>query len=686
MKRIIKYNFSFGKEILSDRNIFYFILLVTIPIYFYLSSKVGISSDEYLHYQQSEKVVDYYSSLGENKAAVEKTLTHLNYYGQFCDNLVTAVARIFEIKDVYKLRHLASIFSGWLILLLSGLFSVKLRRYRTGTIVIVMLFLSPMFLGHSLNNLKDIPFALGYVWFFYSMYKYLNDLPKPTLKNSILLGLSIAFTISIRIGGVILFCYLFFFASIWMYNALINKQISRSDIFNNFLRLMVVSVLSYFLGLLFWPYANENILINPIKSFLVMGRFPDIIKEIFEGKQYWSDSMPWYFIPKSMLITIPLGVLLGFLCFFIPEKKGEWKQDKLFYLFMVLGIVIPIAFVILQKSNVYTGWRQLIFIYPLFVILSATGIDKLLNRIRIRSMKWAFIAIVFLLFVSPIRHISANSSIIYPYFNEFVGGTNGAYGKYEIEYYGISLREASEKINPVLKEKYIRTGQKSIVASNFPHIINYFRDCEDYVQIKSVKYYKRGNTDWDYAVFGNRHIHPEQLQKNLWPPKNSIIKIDLAGNPACVVLERLTRKDYLGYKELRSENYNNAISFLKEAIAIDPDTESNYLNLAKAYFRNNQMSDALKVLNSCNNLYPGYDEAQDIVAEIYIQQKEYDKAISLLKKNISGNPKYVPSYYKLINTCITIGDNKAAHKYIKEGLKENTIYWKEFVNLKKKIR
>ena len=661
---------------LTYRNGFYMALAVALPLYLFLSLKAGISADEYLHYQQSEKVLDYYLSMGKDKAAAEETITHLNHYGQFYDNLVTAIEKLFKIQNPYVLRHLASALAGWLVLVVTGLFIAKLKGYRAALVGVVILLFSPRFLGHSLNNLKDIPFALAYVWFFFGLYNYLFNLPTSSLKKLVVVGLSIAFAISIRIGGVILYCYLFFFTLLWAFDLYINGKIKIPEILKEFAKLTGISVVAYILGLLFWPYANENMISNPVTSFRVMGHFPDIIKEIFDGKQYWSDGLPWYFIPKSMLITIPLGVFAGLIGFFVLFKNATWESKNIFYLFIMLGISIPIVFVIVNDSNVYSSWRQLIFVYPLIIILSAIGVERVLQKLQKPIYKGTWLVLLCILFISPVVHMVKNPGLIYCYYNECVGGIKGAYGNYEMDYYGLSVKEASKKIKTLIKNE--KTDHSNmIIASNFPHFVNYFDNEFGAIGLKPTKYYQRGNTDWDYAIIVNRHIHPVQLQKGLWPPQNTIFTVDISQKPACAVLKRTTELDFKGYKALAEGNYNQAINYVRKALIQDPDSESNYINLAWAYIKTNQLTKAKNVLESCQKIYTDYDVAIDVMAEIYIRQENYETAINVLKKNIRQNPKYFPSYHKLIHSYIALDDKITAREYIKKGLKAMPEYREE---------
>ena len=155
-----------------------------------------------------------------------------------------------------------------------------------------------------------------------------------SLKTMILLTVSIAFAISIRAGGLLLICYLFFFwFLLWLYKYLVRSDINFRECRNKFLWIATISVVSWFLSILLWPYAQQSPLSNVLESYRVMAHFPDTFRQLFEGKVEWSDFMPWYYLPKSMLITIPIVVISGFLLFFIFSKKvlQEGKSHYLFF-------------------------------------------------------------------------------------------------------------------------------------------------------------------------------------------------------------------------------------------------------------------------------------------------------------------------------------------------------------------
>lgn len=292
--------------------LFYLSSAFLLVLMLFLSKNAGISCDEVLHYDQSVFVYNYFASHGEDKSALNTPVTNLKYYGQSCDNLATIFTKWFDIEDIYGFRHVFSTILGWLVFFITALFAVWLSGYKTGIIVLILFAVSPTFMGHAQNNLKDIPFALGYIAGIYFMLKFIFTEHKNSLRNIVFLIAAVAFLISLRAGGLLLICYLFFFFFIFhIYRYFTEGKIDHNEIRKKFFWICGISIISWGLGILLWPYALQSPIRNVIESYRVMAHYPLTFRQIFEGKEQWSDYMPWYFLPKSMAITIPIVVTSG---------------------------------------------------------------------------------------------------------------------------------------------------------------------------------------------------------------------------------------------------------------------------------------------------------------------------------------------------------------------------------------
>ena len=389
----------------------------------------GVTCDEVLHYNHSVSVYNYYTSLGKDQSALSTPVTHLQYYGQSYDNLVTILIKWLGIDDIYRFRHIMSTLAGWLTILITALFAVWMSGYGTGIIVIFLFAVSPTFLGHAQNNLKDIPFALGYIAGLYYILKFLYSDSGKSGRNILLLILSIAFCISIRAGGLVLICYLFFFFFIyWLFKCLKERRINILEIRKKIIWSVVISVVSYFLSIILWPYALQDPIHNLWKSYRLMAQYPDTFRQLFEGKVEWSDFMPWYYLPEYLAITIPVIVLSGLILFFIFSKRIFSSKASFIYCCIVFSVLFPVIFVILEKSNLYSAWRQFLFIYPSIVLLSSIGFLQLFQLFKNRYLCWSLITLLALLSIHPFKFMIFNPEYSYIYYNQLVGGLKGAYG------------------------------------------------------------------------------------------------------------------------------------------------------------------------------------------------------------------------------------------------------------------
>lgn len=606
-----------------------------------LTKNAGITCDEVLHYEQSVSVYNYFASHGQDQSALNTPVTNLKYYGQSYDNIATILIKWFNIDNVYGLRHVMSIVAGWLTIFVTALFAVWLADYRAGILVLILFSVSPTFMGHSQNNLKDIPFALSYISGIFFTLKFLISGRSNYYRNLLFITASIAFSISIRAGGLILLCYLFFFLVIvYVYRYFTENKIYVVEFRTKFLWFCGVSVISWFLSILLWPYALLHPIRNVLESYHLMAHYPCTFRQIFEGKVGWSDFMPWYYLPKSMLITIPVVVLTGLLLFCIFTLRKVNREKKLLYGCLIFSVVFPLVFVIYEKSNVYSSWRQFLFVYPGIVLLASIGYAHSNEFLRKRSAKWGILLILLALSFHPLRFMYNNPRYYYLYYNQLVGGLKGAYSNYETDYYYQSQTEASEWLIDFLKNKDVKSRIKIMATYSVDW---QFRAHKDIITSYS-RYEERSQTDWDYAIVSNRYISPFQLRNKLWPPKNSIHIIFADEVPVGAVLERKTKDDLAGYKALTAGRNSEAIAFFEKALKIDEGDEMIFFNFAAALYKDGQYEKADSVLKRGLEVNPDSELILMYLGNIARFNNRNDEAMQYYEKVIDVNRKYFEAY------------------------------------------
>lgn len=635
--------------------LFYFSSVLLLVFMLFLSKNAGISCDEVLHYDQSVSVYNYFASHGTDKAALNTPVTNLKYYGQSYDNIVTILEKWFRINDVYGFRHTASALAGWLAAIITAIFAISLSDYKGGLFVILLFAVSPTFLGHSGNNLKDIPFALAYIASVFLMLKFLFSNGKKSIRLIIFLVISIAFSISIRAGGLVLICYFFFFLLlIYLYKYFINIVPDFREIRNKFFIICAITFVSWFLSIILWPYALQSPIRNVIESYGIMAHFPSTFRQIFEGREQWSDFMPWYYLPKSMLITIPVIVTAGLVLFFIFFRYKAGSEIVLKYVLVLFTIIFPVAFVILGKSNIYSSWRQFLFLYPGIVLLASLGFYHFYDYLRNKYFKWGLILIIVLLSLNPLKFMVKNPAYSYLYYNEFTGDLKGAYSNYETDYYYISQTEASKWLI-----EYLKTNNqgKAIVKATYP--VNWlFRDRPE-VETSYFRYEERSLSDWDYAIVANRYISPYKLKKKIWPPKDALYTIYADRVPIGIVIKRKSKEDYAAYLALTEGKNDEAITHFEKALKTDDNDEMIFYNFAAALCNKGNFEKADSILKKGLELNPDFELILMYLGNIARTKNKTAEAIEYYGRVIRANRKYFEAYVELAKLLTENNVNKA---------------------------
>ncbi len=650
--------------------IFFALVLVMLAGMLVISREAGISGDEEVHYRHSEMVYNYFKTWGADQSALNTPNTHLQYYGQAFDNLVTVLIHWFNIEDIYGFRHLMCSLAGWLTILVTGLFAAFLAGYGAAIVVLLLFAVSPTFLGHAQNNLKDIPFALAYISSIFYSIRVLFSENKVSAKDVILLIISFALAVGIRAGGfLVIFYFGFLFFLKTVFELIRDGKSNEQLLVRKVLFLTGIALAGYLLGLILWPFALQNPILNPWKSYAVMTHFPTTVRQIFEGHFEWSDFLPWYYLPKYMVITIPVIVFVGIALFLLYFRGKYNSSQKIQLVFVGFTILFPILFVLMKHSNLYGSWRHFLFVYPGIVLLAALGIYAIVRRYKKSMIRYALIVVLSVLCLNPLKFMAVNHPYYYLYYNEFVGGLKGAYGNYETDYYYHSMRKGTEWLQEYLKRK--PSNDTIIVGGNFP-IQWYFRN-EKEMRFVYSPWQRRSEYNWDYAIVANSYIPPYQLKNQIWPPKNTIHTIYADGVPVCAVVERVTKDDQKAIQEqLAGNNIKSALLF-ENAVKFDQQNELICYKFAETLLCNGNEDQAATMLNKCLDINPGFEKALILLGDLAKKKNNTKEAASFYARTIRANRKYYAAYTKLAE-IYSESDILAARRILKSCLKINSGY------------
>ena len=626
-------------NILTAKNVFIASLIFSAIILAFLAPKAAVNVDEQLHYPHAKTVVNWYFTGGEDASCMETPVTNLKYYGQSVDNFTALVNRIFNIENEFLTRHYTGAMFFWLVLVFAGLIGFQISGYFwVSALTVISILAMPRLFGQAFGNLKDIPFAAGYLAAIFMIIRFIKELPNPKWNTSIFLGLAIAYTCSVRIGGLILFGYFgLVLAAYIILKPFLLKQIFSTKL--GLVRLLGQSIaillIGYFAGLLFWPFALQNVFQNPLESLQVMEHYKVSIRQIFEGNWIWSTQLPWYYLPKWLMISTPETIFFGFGVFLIMFFNKIVKQDSkqlFFELFLLFTLFFPIFYVMVIDANLYSGVRQMIFVLPVLAIFSSFGIVNLYKSLSNKWIKTAAPVLYFVLMILPVKHQATTFPADYIYFNTVSGGNKKAWSNYEYDYYFHGVKKPAEYLIEL-----VGTDKKTVVSNC--NLSNYF-DKSLNIQYKYARFLERSSVDWDYGLFGVNYIHPELLKNGKWKSTEILKTFYHSGNPIVVLLKRKDKLDFQGISKSESDEFDDAQVLLEKAIESDSNNVWLFLQLAKNALKQKDFESFNRYLQKGREIYPQYEPFYLLEAQYLFDKKEFREAKVVLTELIEINPRY----------------------------------------------
>ncbi len=577
------------------------ILLASLAIIFILmtvmSFSYGLSGDEVDMNEFGKAILKYFTSFGADKT-VFKSSDELNqmhvynwnrddvlkYYGGFFDLVCAVLTKISPLAE-YTTRHMLNAWAGFLSIFFAAKIAAKLFNKQAAVLCAWMMFFSPFFLGHAMNNPKDIPFATAYIASIYCTLVFFQNLPKPAIRHYIFLILSIGITIDIRVAGILLLPYQFILAGL-LFVFKSKSGLEKLDLKVFIKPLLIVCVGGYLAGSLFWPYAQQNPISNPLNALHEMSNFKVSIAQLYEGTKIPSSELPSDFLIKSFIMTNPYVVLIGLLTCFIFILKGFKRANAALYLFIIFTGLFPIFYIMYSHANVYHAWRHELFVFPSLAIAAAGGWYFLGEFLESRKFKWG-LAVAGVLMLEPASFIVASYPNTVCYFNGVVGGPKQAYGNYEVDYYYNSVKQDCDWI-----KKNVIPGLKPTdtitIGSNCAHLlIPYFAEYKN-VRILYVRYMERCQKSWDYSVFHIALIPEEILKSRCWINKNTLFKAELNGCPLSSVSKRASYDDLKGFEALKAQKVDTAIMYFENFLKADPDNDEMLSMMANIYHQLHQ--------------------------------------------------------------------------------------------------
>ncbi|MEK6750772.1 MAG: hypothetical protein AABZ00_00795 [Chloroflexota bacterium] len=190
-----------------------------------------------------------------------------------------------------------------------------------------------------------------------------------------------------------------------------------------------------------WPYLWMNPIPRFFESLREMSLYPWLGLALFNGITYQSTDLPYSYLPALLAIQLTEPVWALSIVGWLVSIVGGAKKRELVEL-SLLWFVIPLALFIAMHIALYDNFRQILFIVPPIFLMAGVAFEK------IKNTKWQ-IALIVLSLIPGVMGIVSLHPYEYIYYNSFIGGVDGAYEHYDLDYWGVSYREAAEYVNSV---------------------------------------------------------------------------------------------------------------------------------------------------------------------------------------------------------------------------------------------
>jgi len=668
--------------------IFWGLLTLQLVAMLVMSQDVGISADEYRHIAQASKVYDYYASDGADKAALEDSgMDPMQLNGQAFDNLMFFLTQKFDVENYMEMRHFFNALLGWLIILLTGFVAKEFWGYKGAILAVFLLFIAPRFLGHSLNNNKDIPFAFGFILSFYGTILFLKDLPRVKPLSLLILTLGIAAAISIRMAGLLSIAFLALFSAVHYLSIKPEDRVLRQGqdvLFNRLLYLVPsIALVGFFVGIAFWPFMMSDP-IGGLKQVLdATASHPTALHQLFEGKLVMSDHLPYYYSLKWTWLTYPLVLMVGWALALLLSKQAK-RENLLTYFYIAFAFVFVLVWMSLFQSNFYGAIRHLLFIYPLGVLMAVIGFQFLSEYLAQKDeayLRFVPLGLVLILCIHPVAHIIRNYPYSYVYFNELSGGINKNADKYETDYFQHSLRHATTWFVENELPKVQHDGKKIIVTSNDDKNCRYYtRAYDDVIDLTYSRYYEKYANDWDYAIFYCAYIAPEELSTQSWPPVGTIHTETVDGFPIAAVVKRPSKEDLAGFKALETAPELATVHFEHYIDKYAPNSQV-LEGLAKAKLLTQNYAEALDYANQSIHLNSYSASALWTLASALMANQKFAEVPEVCDRLIALRPSFYEAYYRKGLALKFLDKQKDAFEQFQLALRYHPQYYEAYMQM-----
>jgi hypothetical protein len=419
----------------------------------------GLGWDDYTHSEYGEQLLALYGSGFADRRAL--SFVNLYAYGGGFDMLAALAAKVSPFT-LFETRRLIGALVGLIGLLATWRTGRRIGGPLAGFLALVLLAACPIYVGHVFMNAKDAPFAVAMAILLLALVRVLEDYPRIKPASGALAGIGFGLSIGSRIMGgfgvVDLVGGLAVLATVEAHLLGLRPAAARLGRF--VLSLLPAAVLAYAVMALVWPWSVADPL-NPLHAVAYFSHFFEKPwQELFAGEIVTVTEMPRSYVPTLFALQMPEILLALALAGTVGALIAACRRDlspnrRAVLLLVALAAILPILVTVLARPAMYNGIRHFVFVLPPLAVLGGLAGAWLIAALR-QHAGWAAAAGIALLagIALPVVEMARLHPYEYTYFNRLAGGVAGARGRYMLDYWGLSFKQASQGLAGKLAERH----------------------------------------------------------------------------------------------------------------------------------------------------------------------------------------------------------------------------------------
>jgi hypothetical protein len=419
----------------------------------------GLGWDDYTHAQYGELLLAFYGSGFSDRRAL--SFVNLYFYGGWFDMAAALLAKALPFT-LFETRRLVGAAVGLIGLAATWRIGRRVAGPIGGLVALALLAACPLYYGHMFMNPKDAPFAVAMALVLLALVRAFEEYPAPRLVTVLLFGASLGLTIGSRVIGVIALVYAA--AGAFVLLAAEGRALGVRPAATRFARfvtrLLPGLVLAYVVIAIAWPWG----VIEPLNLVRTLVYFSHFFEkpwhELFAGVRVRVTEMPRSYVPVLFALKMPEAFLAlalpGITLAFITAARRAHPLPRRAALAMLgLAAVLPIALAVATRPAMYNSIRHFVFVTPPLAALGGFAGAFAFDWLRRHGSASAVAGTLALAaaLALPLRGMVRLHPYEYTFYNDASGGVAAARGRYMLDYWGLSLKQASEALRAVLARR-----------------------------------------------------------------------------------------------------------------------------------------------------------------------------------------------------------------------------------------